>query len=290
MTAQIHTAATNPPPHAPWRALFQSHISKLSSPEFSFSTVYQDPNGKIYPRVRTCVFRGFWAQLDLRDSAKAMLLKDETDGNKEIRLNPGIYESDMLTFTTDVRMEKVGQIHSINDDGGGQVEGVFWVKDAMTQWRIRGRAFVTGGDSHGADEISAKESIRKWMRLREGGENDDTKIWSWEREITTQFANLSPIMRGSFKNPPPGTPIPNSVPNPGVKLGQRVDDLHDPVARANFRVVVIIPEEVESVDLTSPEQAKRIRWTLAEKDEDPTNASNTRNEPRMCWKAVELWP
>ena len=46
--------------------------------------------------------------------------------------------------------------------------------------------------------------IWKWMRPREpGGKNiaasyGKEKPWSWEREITSHFANLSPIMRGGF--------------------------------------------------------------------------------------------
>ena len=68
---------------------------------------------------------------------------------------------------------------------------------------------------------------------------------------------------GFFKNPPPNTPISDPVSDPSLKLGQEVHDLHDPVARRNFRVVVIRPEEVERLDLSIP---KRVRWTLVYRD------------------------
>ncbi|EGC47489.1 conserved hypothetical protein [Histoplasma capsulatum var. duboisii H88] len=143
--------------------------------------------------------------------------------------------------------------------GGGPIEAVFWVKDAMMQWRIKGRAFVIGNESCDAGELWSRENIQRWVRRREGSAEEDITRWTWEKEITANFANLSPTMRGSFKNPSPGTPRSEPPSDPSLKLGLTLDDIHDPVARANFRVVVIVPEEVESVDLTSPENFKRMR-------------------------------
>ena len=40
-------------------------------------------------------------------------------------------------------------------------------------------------------------------------------------------------------------------------LGQKVTDLHDPIARWNFRVVIIRPDEVERVDISDPATARR---------------------------------
>ncbi|KKZ59932.1 hypothetical protein EMCG_05251 [[Emmonsia] crescens] len=282
-----------PPSQAPWRSLFHSHISKLASPEFSLATIYRDSSGAVYPRVRTCIFRGFWTDLDLREAARKQLLEDE-GGRKESGINTNVYESDLLTFTTDVRMEKIAQIASSSDrtscgntaGGGGPIEAVFWIKDAMTQWRIKGKTYIIGGDSHDAGELRSRENIQQWVRRREGSADEDAKRWSWEKEITANFANLSPIMRGSFKNPPPGTPRSEPPSIPSLKLGQRIDDIHDPVARANFRVVVIVPEEVESVDLTSLEEAKRVRWTLTKNND--SEAGNGYNQ--STWEEAELWP
>lgn len=78
---------------------------------------------------------------------------------------------------------------------------------------------------------------------------------------------------GSFRNPPPGRPRDTPV-EPGLGLGQTVDDLHDPVARKNFRVVVVRPEEVERLDLSDLQNVRRVQWTL-------------RGDR---WEEVELWP
>jgi hypothetical protein len=42
-----------------------------------------------------------------------------------------------------------------------------------------------------------------------------------------------------------------------LKLGSKAEDLDDPTARSNFRVVVIKPTIVESVDLKDPTTARR---------------------------------
>ncbi|OJD16796.1 hypothetical protein AJ78_03086 [Emergomyces pasteurianus Ep9510] len=295
MASQRHVRLL-PSSKAPWRPLFQSHISKLTPPEFSLATVYKDSSGAVYPRVRTCIFRGFWTELDLRETARKQLLEDDR-GREENGVNPNVYESDLLTFTTDVRMDKIAQISSSseetycgNDAGaGGPVEAVFWIRDVMTQWRIKGRAFIIGGDNRGAGESRSRENIWQWVRRRENSADENVKRWSLEKEITAIFANLSPMMRGSFKNPPPGTPRSEPPTNRSLQLGQRVDDIYDPLARANFRVVVIVPEEVESVDFTSPDDSKRMRWTLTKTDENVMNV-NSGEYCQRIWEVVEVWP
>lgn len=49
-----------------------------------------------------------------------------------------------------------------------------------------------------------------------------------------------------------------------LKLGEKVEDLEDPVARENFRVVVIRPDEVESVDLSDPSKSRRQVYKVCE--------------------------
>jgi pyridoxamine 5'-phosphate oxidase len=60
------------------------------------------------------------------------------------------------------------------------------------------------------------------------------------------------------------------------KFGEKVTDLHDPVARKNFRVVVIRPEEIDQVDLTDYGKGQRWKWTLSNGDGQ--------------WHKIELWP
>jgi hypothetical protein len=95
-------------------------------------------------------------------------------------------------------------------------------------------------------------------------------------------------LAGSFKSPPPGTPISAPLHDPSLKLGQKLYDLYDPVARSNFRVVVIRPEEVERLDLSVPE---RVKWTLVDSDETGLmQVSEAGGAGTAAWKEVELWP
>ncbi|KAI9649823.1 hypothetical protein NHQ30_002405 [Ciborinia camelliae] len=272
---------------APWRPLFLSHISKMSSPEFVLSSLHpnHDTNTPTpyLPRARYCIYRGMWAELP-------------ENKHVEAPVNDRVYESDLPTFTTDARMEKVSGIFSSSQGpgesrgsgGGGPVEAVFWVKDVMTQWRFRGEAYIIGPDIEGGDQESSgsrtvKTKIGERMRVvKEEGKED----WSWETEVTAHFANLSPGMRGSFKNPTPGTPISLPPSDPNWSLGQKVSDLNDEVARKNFRVVIIKPIEVEQLDLTVPDKARRWRFTYV----GPNAAAEKGAEIIGEWKKEELWP
>lgn len=91
------------------------------------------------------------------------------------------------------------------------------------------------------------------------------------------------IFSGSFKGPDPGTPCKKSHDNKQpddseLKLGEKVEDLHDPLARKNFRVVVMRVEEVDRLDMN--DLARPMRWT--------TKLDHTGQEH---WEdPVELWP
>lgn len=226
--------------------------------------------------------------------------------------NPRVYDSDMPTFTTDVRMQKVGELFASSagkaakdeqlqgSGGGGPCEVAFWVKEKGTQWRIKGTAFVVAPDIEGQEESSGVRTVKSEvggrMRVVEGGE-DKEGDWSWARELTGHFGNCSPGMRGktlvvgfpcsgsdldclgSWKNPPPGKPV-EGEPDQDHQLGQKVGDLEEPIARSNFRVVVIKPNEVEQTDISDPATARRYRYTLVEDAKDGDGE----------WTKEELWP
>lgn len=84
---------------------------------------------------------------------------------------------------------------------------------------------------------------------------------------------------GSFKNPPPGQSVELPFDENNLKIGSKTDDLHDPVARQNFRLVVIVPDSVEQTDLSDPAKARRYRYTFDE---------NAR--ANAGWRTEELWP
>ncbi|KAI9705585.1 MAG: hypothetical protein M1836_006341 [Candelina mexicana] len=285
---------------APWKASFLEHISKMPSPEFVLSTLHptsmtvssstsSNPAPTEYlPRARYCIYRGMWGELP-------------ENKHNEAEQNERVYESEMPTFTSDVRMAKIEEIFATGkgrggkeecqgSGGGGPVEATWWVKETGTQWRISGKAFVVGEDIEGEDsrtegyEQGGKESsgvrtvkseVGGAMRVKEGMEGK-VGDWSWQRELTAHFGNNSPGIRASFKAPPPGTPVSAPLPNKDLALGLKVTDLHDPIARANFRVVVIKPEEVEQLEISDPAKARRFKYSYVGGE--------------GMWKTEELWP
>jgi hypothetical protein len=64
-------------------------------------------------------------------------------------------------------------------------------------------------------------------------------------------------------------------------LGATVSQLDDPVARKNFRLVIIVPDEVEQTDLSDPAKARRFRYTFDQSGNTRANGG---------WKVDELWP
>lgn len=218
--------------------------------------------------------------------------------------NPKVYESDLPTFTTDVRMSKVPEIfasskghgdpsQSQGSGGGGAVEAVFWIKETMTQWRIKGDAYVIGEDIEGEGQqssgvLTVKAAVGSRMRINPALEHEKSN-WSWATELTGHFGNISPGMRGSFKNPPPGTPVAIPVADKALGLGQKVDDLHDEVARRNFRVVVVRPDEVEQLDLSEPDKARRWRFTFIGSEGEHGKEGQS-GEVVGEWRKEELWP
>lgn len=263
----------------------------MDSPEFVLSTLHKtdDPSSPTpyLPRSRYVIYRGMWSELPENK---------HYDGPK----NERVYESDMLTLTTDVRMEKVhdffassaghGEVsQSQGSGGGGPVEAVFWVKEVMTQWRFRGTAYVVGPDIEGEGEESSgvrtvKTKIGEKMRVvNEEGKDG----WSWATELTGHFGNLSPGMRGSFKNPHPGGAVSIPPSDKSLALGQKVTGLDDEASRRNFRVVIIKPDEVEQLDLTEPDKARRWKFTYVGPD---GGKPGQRGDDVGEWKKEELWP
>ena len=273
---------------APWRHDFLSHIDTMDEPSFVLSTLHRVPSSSaskcpgddrdaLVPRARTVIFRGLWASLPANPRNPAPL-------------NPaGAFETDLPTITTDARMEKVPELlHSTAGDAetgegeaqassgrGGPIEAVFWMPKVRTQWRIRGHAYVIGPDIDTPAAAPVRTALQAHMRPGTGADS-----WSWSRELTAHFGNLSPLMRGTFRNPSSGTPLTGHPPGEGEGLGQRVEDLEDELARRNFRVVVLVPEEADRVDLTDPERGRRCNYRLDEGSEGD----------KAGWRVTELWP
>lgn len=264
-----HTMVANR--EAPWRSTFLSHIQQMGTPTFTLSTLHPLDGNQFVPRARTVILRGMWASLP-------------DNPRNPAPLNPAVYTSDLPIITTDVRMEKVpeliGSRHEPSASSeaqstiGGPVEAVFWVEKASSQWRFRGRAYVIGPDIDSEAAAPVRAALQPWMRAVD---EEQTDAWSWSRELTASFGNLSPLMRGSFRNPLPGTPL-TQEPEPGLGLGQEVHDVNDALARKSFRVLVIMPEEIDQLDLSDPERGRRWNYKVEVSGSE------------VSWKTTELWP
>ncbi|KAB5576502.1 pyridoxamine 5'-phosphate oxidase-domain-containing protein [Coniochaeta sp. 2T2.1] len=280
-----------PSTEAPWREAFLSHVSSMKSPTFTLSTLHPVPSSSssssstsrsipALPRARTCIYRGLFASLPVNSHNKAPL-------------NPPVWESDLPTFTTDARMEKTGdlfdtagEISAGQTGGGGPVEAVFWVEESGTQWRVRGTGWVLGPDVESDEGLRTRQAILARMRRRDPSAQEKGENWSWSKEITAHFGNLSPGMRGSFKSPPPGTPI-AVPPGEGEGVGQEVEDMDDEIARRNFRVVVIVPDEVDRVEYKDPKKPRRSVYYYRGRS---SQAREPGGEVVGEWEVVEVWP
>ncbi|RAK86394.1 hypothetical protein BO79DRAFT_271166 [Aspergillus costaricaensis CBS 115574] len=262
-------ASPNVSPRAPWRDILDVHLHQTPGYEFTIATVGRNEKGQAVPRVRVCGFRGFFPDLDLHPSGKADLDEQVANGS-----NLPSVESDMFTFTTDSRMEKLKELQSSNQE----IEALFWLKEASSQWGIQGKAWVLGNPCGEMDaaEKESRSAIEKQLQPTDHQGVGDTPF-DWDYAVTKYFANHSPLMRGSFRSRSPGKPK-HSLPDdcPGAK-GHLVTDLYDPEARENFRVVAIIPEIVELLDLSDSRKLQRWKWT---KD----------HSPHSQWIQTELWP
>lgn len=201
MSTITHDPTTSP---APWKSLFLEHISHLPSPEFVFATLHPSSSTSsltpYLPRLRYCIFRGMWAELP-------------ENKHNVAPLNERVYESELPTFVTDVRSKKVGDLFVTSDGhategaqtrgsgGGGPVEAVFWIKDVMTQWRLKGHAFVVGNDIEGdGEQSSGVRTVKSEVRARMRAVKEGSGHWSWAKELTAHFGNCNPGLRGE---PPP---------------------------------------------------------------------------------------
>ncbi|TKA69498.1 hypothetical protein B0A55_07990 [Friedmanniomyces simplex] len=281
MASTSNSAAPLP---APWKSSFVEHLNQMDSPEFVFSSLHPAPKNSpsdYLPRARYCIFRGFWAELP-------------ENKHNDAPKNERVYESEMPTFTTDVRMNKPFELFASSSGhasersqthgsgGGGPCEAVWWVKgETMVQWRMQGKAFIVGPDVEGEGEQSRESSGVRTVKSELGSrmrvvKEEGKEEWSWKKELVGHFGNMSPGIRGSFRAPPPGQPVDQPYDDRNLKLGEKVNTLDDPVARQNFRVVVIKPEMVESTDLSDPTKARRQQYRY-----DGSSGQ---------WSHVETWP
>ena len=241
---------------APWKPEFKSHLDLVDKSEAEF-VVSAGSTSKL-PSARYCIHRGFWALLP------------HNPHNKLVK-NLSIYESDSLVFKDDARMSKThdifatGKVWSCNGGGGGGVEAVSWVRDVKVQWRVSGSCWLVSAEDIGCDDEHG--SVPALIPTQVGKHQKQDRRWSWRLEVENWFETLSPFMRGALKNPPPGQPLSEGSKMQGKALGHTAGHLADEeLARQDFSLAIICPEEVEQLDLSDPGKAKCWKWTMAKEE------------------------
>ncbi|CAI4210866.1 unnamed protein product [Parascedosporium putredinis] len=179
---------------APWRADLLAHLSQLGLPICVLSTVHAG------------------------DSSSASGPASATSWVPRARTRPPL-------LTTDARTDKAQEIAPDAEDssspggtgGGGPFEVVFWIPDVMTQWRLSGRAYLLGPDidSDEAAAVRVRSGLLQRMRKVEDGP------FSWSREVTAHFGNMSPGMRGLFETLPQDAPWQKGKEAKGLASGRR---------------------------------------------------------------------
>ncbi|KAK6533309.1 hypothetical protein TWF694_002261 [Orbilia ellipsospora] len=170
------------------------------------------------------------------------------------------------------------------------VEACFWIPSKENpmigkQWRIRGRCFVLPRDIDGAGgDTTTKRWLAERLRRNEGGNGEG---FDFGREYKAHFGNLSPVLRGSFRNPLPGAPkeLGTGGLTPKSPIGD--EELNQEVALDNFRVVVIEPTRVEYLNLDGP---LKLVWVPVGGEAEKSEMLGKFGKVDGDWREVEVWP
>ena len=211
----------------PWKKTVTDILQKnlddghKESSNFALATIRHGSNPR--PAVRTVVFRGFVGETRENDQSSKL-----TGGNPPA-------ESSLILVTTDALMAKVGELENSN----GAFE-VCW-RHAGTNQQIRFNGIAHIYRRNGIDFPQAH--LKRYIRT----DGD----WTWEKERDRLWKSHKPAMRGSFRNPPPGTPL-NAEKKKKlevVELGGEDDSQDAREAKERFSLVVLEVTEIEFLDL-----------------------------------------
>ena len=165
-------------------------------------------------------------------------------------------ESPLIVITTDTMMAKAAEIENYGNVGA-PYEVCWWHSATSQQIRFHGKAWLVTQ----AAILSGKLPAVSWVKPIE------SKTWSWETELNAQWKSMSPAMRGTFRNPGPGTALESKEQRQKLKVvkmetgDEALENGEGDEARSRFSLVVLQVEEVEILDLNSP-PGSRTLWTL----------------------------
>jgi len=215
----------------PWKKLVSEILQKnledghRGSLNFNLATI--KPGPKPRPAVRTVVFRGFVGE------------SREEDPPSELPGGNPPAESALFLVSTDALMAKVGEL----EQSGGAFEVGWWHAGTNQQIRFNGTAHLYRRNS----SIEFPEAHLK-QYIQTSGD------WTWEGERDRLWKSHRPGMRGSFRNPHPGTPM-NAEKQKKlqvVELDEQDDGPEAREAKDRFTLVVLEVMEIEILDLDPP--------------------------------------
>ena len=212
----------------PWKKLVTNILQKnleqgrKESLNLSLATIRPGLNPR--PSVRTVVFRGFVG---------------ESKDNEHLGGGNSSAESSLFLVTTDALMAKVSELE--------QSDGTFAISwyHAGTNQQIRfsGTAHIYRQNA----KLEFPEShLKRYIKA--------DREWSWERERDRVWKAHKPIMRGSFRNPPPGSVLTDDMKKrlEPVELDGDDDGPDAREAKERFSLLVLEAMEVEILDLEPP--------------------------------------
>jgi pyridoxamine 5'-phosphate oxidase len=226
MTTQL---LSNPPWKKAVMEILQKNLDDghKESLNFTLGTVKPGPNPR--PAVRTVVFRGFVGET-----------REDKPPSKLPGGNPPA-KSSLFLVSTDTLMAKVGELEQSN----GAFEVCWWHAGTNQQIRFNGKAHIYRPN----EKVEFPESqLKQYVSLQGEGE------WTWENERMRLWKAHKPAMRGSFRNPPPGTPLDEGKKTKleTVELDSEDDGPDAREAKERFSLVVLEVQELEILDLSPP--------------------------------------
>lgn len=224
---------SQPLSNPPWKKTVLDILQKnlddghKESLNFQLATIKPGPTAR--PAVRTVVFRGFVGETR-EDSPPAQL----PGGNPRA-------ESSLFLISTDALMAKVGELEHTN----GVFEVCWWHAGTNQQIRFNGIAHVYRRNGQGEFPES---HLKRYIQVK--GDQE----WTWDRERERLWAAHKPGMRGSFRNPLPGSELDETKKKKleVVELDSEDNGPDAQEAKDRFSLVVMEADEVEILDLSPP--------------------------------------
>jgi len=221
----------------PWKQLLKDILQKnldngrTDSLFFNLATI-RLAGEHSRPSVRTVGYRGFVGE----------------DNGKYPGANPPA-ESSLILVSTDISMSKVGELERSN----GVYEVCWWHAGTNQQIRFSGTAHVYRRNP----TVEFPESrCRRYISVA------GDKEWTWERERERLWMAHTPRLRGTFRNPPPGTPLNSEEKRlklQNVNLDPDDDGEEGREAKDRFALLVLEISELEILDLDPPPVLHMLR-------------------------------